>query len=77
MHALQPNTKYKIVTIKLAAPASLSEPEIADGLNEMLRGACSQEFIADWAFTDLEKPPVRKTGRKPEEGELFHDPTKP
>ena len=80
MHALKPNTQYKIVSVQLALPASLDDAEITDGLNELLRSVCAEDFIADWAFKDT-KPSAKwphptdylmlQTGPIAEEGCLF------
>lgn len=76
MHALKPNTKYKIVPVKLAIPDGIGEAEICDGLNEMLRAACNENFIADWAFPFATEEGDciflrSETGDDPEEGEVF------
>ena len=75
MHALKPNTDYRIMNILVAIPASVDLDEVHDGLNEMIRAACSDDFIADWSFV-LPKTPVTtnapvRSSPDPQEGELF------
>jgi hypothetical protein len=77
MHNLSPTTKYKIVTIQVAAKANLSDAEITDGLNEMLRPVCATEegLVDDWQFVSTDHGPsdyeIRISSEAPEEGELF------
>jgi len=70
MHALQPNTEYQIVHVQLAMPASLDDAEVTDGLNEMFRAACTDDFIADWSFPSDTKR-IFKTDDAPQEGDPF------
>ncbi len=72
VHRLRPNTRYNIISIKVAVPADMDKGEVADGLNEMLRPAtlCDDAVFHDYTF-DLESYPNRKTSDDPCEGELF------
>ncbi len=70
MHTLLPNTKYKIVTVNLAIPAS-DDAEITDGLNDLFISVCAEDWICDWQFPQ-QTFPVKTTSAEPEEGELFH-----
>ncbi len=74
MHNLKPKTKYNIVTIQLAVPASIPISEVCDGLNEMLYNGLR---AADAVFDDFQheiNPTAVKTGKSPEEGDLFASP---
>jgi glutamine cyclotransferase len=75
MHLIQPNTKYRIVTVELAVPDSVEY--WTDGMNEMLN-QCLQTtqqsgelFIADWQILNNEREVT--SSATPEEGELFGD----
>ncbi len=73
---LEPDTKYKLVPIVLAIPETVSESDIADGLNEMLRAAASEDiFVADYTLHGLKNLQIKTTTSQPEEGELFGDHT--
>jgi hypothetical protein len=81
MHALKPNTEYRIVKVLLVVPNALQEAEITDFLNEMLNGVLDEyetsmrqdagipPTVADWAFPNGGDGPVFKTGAIVEEGE--------
>ncbi|MFV8385103.1 hypothetical protein ACNO5E_13520 [Vibrio parahaemolyticus] len=74
MHAITPNQKHLIVPAKIAMHTSVSDIETAaDGLNEMLRAAVGNGFIADYQFkTDQENLWVQASS-SPEEDELFNE----
>ncbi len=72
MHSLQPKTAYKLITVQIAVPASLSEAEMADGINETLGDAVDgqgETMFADWSI-DFSGP-TRTTDANPEEGDLL------
>lgn len=85
MHNLKPKTAYKIVTVRIAAPASLSDAEITDGINEMMNSTMDafpapdgNGVIADYCIEPRARPPgfdhdfpVKRTSKHAEEGELF------
>ena len=88
MHLIQPNTKYRIVTVQIAVPAELAESgAFTDGMNDMLNGCLmhteqtGELFIADWRFClpsplSSTVPQFVTSSDAPKEGELFHDRTR-
>ena len=71
MHAILPNTAYKLVNIQVAVPAGLDDAEITDGLNDMLNDACQEDWIVDWQFPTGTQFFVAQSSEVPEEGELW------
>jgi hypothetical protein len=74
MHNLKPKTHYKFINVTLACPISITDGEIADGLNEMLNHVIIQSdtVFDDWRIDfPYDSSTEKMTGDSPEEGELF------
>lgn len=69
-HALQPQTPYSIVTVKLALQTTCGDTA-ADGLNVFLSEQVATGFVADYALLHTDSPIVVESSQEPEEGELF------
>lgn len=73
MHSITPNEKHLIVPVTLAIHSSITDiDEVADGLNELLRGSVDANFIADYQFISQGNE-SRIASSSVEEGELFSE----
>ena len=73
MHNITPNKKHLIVPVTLAIHSSITDiDEVADGLNELLRGSVDANFIADYQFISQGNE-LRVASSDVEEGELFSE----
>jgi len=85
MHALRPNTDYRIATVQIAVPMNVDANAFADGMIEMLDNGmmASDAVYHDWSYAFSERSwslseallelPTATTSAEPEEGELFGD----
>jgi hypothetical protein len=80
MHTLQPNTRYHLVPILVAIPATndgedVSLEQASDAINEALRDVVAdgpRSLIHDYTIVMTEAlTTAEPTGPEPEEGELF------
>lgn len=67
MHALKPNSPYKILNVQIAFPAEMDNAEITDGLNDLFgnvieeNDAGNEVFIADWKYLNPDNPIMAQT----------------
>jgi hypothetical protein len=75
MHKIKPNQRVRIITIKIAVPASTAVCQVADEISTLLSefGIGNPEScILDWEYKKtIEKSKIVKSGKNPQENDIF------